>query len=56
MEQGGVTGVNFFSPQAPGGLGLCALGHQVLSIFHLVGGFQHLHNNTGNLHQILLSR
>ena len=48
-EQGGITGANFISPQAPGSLGL------VVNIFHLVGGL-HLQNNSGNLHQILLSR
>ena len=26
---GAATGVHFISPQAPGGLGLCAPGHQV---------------------------
>ena len=30
---GGVTGVHFISPQAPGGLGLCARGHQVVLLF-----------------------
>ena len=38
-QQGGVTGVNFLSPQAPGSLGLCPHDHQVINIFYLVGGF-----------------
>ena len=33
------TEVNFFSPLVPKGLGLCAHSHQVINIFHLVGGF-----------------
>ena len=47
-EQGGITGANFISPQAPGSLGL------VVNIFHLVGGL-HLQNNSGNLHQVPFS-
>ena len=48
-EQGGITGANFISPQAPGSLGL------VVNTYRLVGGL-HLQNNLGNLHQILLFR
>ena len=38
---GGVTEVNIISPWAPGGLGLCTPGHQVINIIHLLerGGF-----------------
>ena len=55
-EQGSVTGVNIISPQAPGGLGLCAHGCEVVNIFHLLGGESHLQTNSGNVHQIPLSR
>ena len=48
---GGVTEVNIISPWAPGGLGLCTPGHQVINIFHLLerGGFLPLQNNSGNV-------
>ena len=55
-SQGSVTGVNVVSPQAPGGLGLCAHGHQVINIHHFAGAFSHLQKNSGNMHQILSSR
>ena len=41
-KKGGVTGIKFISPSAPGDLGLCAHGHRVVNLFHLVGGF-HIH-------------
>ena len=34
--------------------GLCAHGHQVVNIFHLVQGFHICKKNSGNVHQILL--
>ena len=61
MWQGGVTGVNIISPQDSGGLGLGAQGYQVINIFHLLERgrvccfFLHSPNNSGNVHQILLS-
>ena len=38
-EKGNVMWVNIISPQAPEGLGLYALGHQIVNIFHLVESF-----------------
>lgn len=59
LADGGGAGwyhrVGFISPQALGDRKLCAHGHQVISIFHLVG-FSHLWSNSGNVHQILLGR
>ena len=54
-EQGGVTGVNFISAEVPGSL--YAHSHQVANTFLLVVFcWVFLQNNSGNLHQILLSR
>ena len=56
-EQGGVTEVNSIGVEAPGSLGLCAHSHQVVNTFLLVVFcWVFLQNNSGNLHQILLSR
>ena len=56
-EQGGVTEVNSIGVEAPGSLGLCAHSHQVVNTFLLlVFCWVFLQNNSGNLHQILLSR
>ena len=47
-EQGSFTGVNMISPQASGGLGLCAQAHQVvLSFSGCFFFFLHLQNNSG---------
>ena len=52
--------MNTIGAEAPGGLGLCAQGHRVVNIFHLRGwgGQQRLRlqNNSGSVHQVLLSR
>ena len=38
--QGSVTGVNIINPQVPIGLSVCAHGHQIVTVFLLVGVFE----------------
>ena len=38
--KGWVTGVNIINPQIPIGLRVCAHGHQIVTVFLLVGVFE----------------
>ena len=53
-KQGGITGVNIISPETPDNMLIV-----ITKFLHLVrvggGGISHLQNDSGNVHQILLS-